>query len=167
MNGAYIRDLPPALFAARMFPWLEKAGLAPAGDLGNRPAWYEALAPLVAERTKLMPDVVPMVRFLFTHPVEIEAAAAAKTLAQPGIAPALAAAAESLSTVDPWTATRVEEVLRSVPEKLGVKPKILFQAIRVAVTGSLVSLPLFESIALLGRDRTLARLQNAMPTDGL
>jgi glutamyl-tRNA synthetase len=165
MNGAYIREMTPDVFAAHMFPWLEKAAVAPAGDLQARPAWYRELAPLVAERTKLMPDVVPLVRFLFTDKLDIEPQAAEKVLAQPEAAAILAAVAETLASVDDWTAAVVEKALRTMPDRLGTKPKVVFQAVRVAVTGSLVSLPLFESIALLGRDRTLARLQTAQTAE--
>jgi glutamyl-tRNA synthetase len=166
MNGAYIRAMSPDEFAARMFPWLVEAGVAPAGDLEARPEWYRELAPMVAERTKRMPDVVPLTRFLFDEPLEIEPAAREKVLAPPEAAPVLAAVAEALTPVTPWTAVTVEEALRTVPEALGVKPKTVFQAVRVAVTGSLVSLPLFESIALLGRERTLERLEAARVTTG-
>jgi glutamyl-tRNA synthetase len=161
MNGAYIREMTPDTFASHMFAWLEQAGVAPAGDLRARPDWYRELAPLVAERTKLLPEVVPLVRFLFAEHLEIEAQAAEKVLAHPEAAPILSAVAEALASVDDWSAAGVEEALRTVPEKLETKPKVVFQAVRVAVTGSLVSLPLFESIALLGRERTLARLQAA------
>jgi glutamyl-tRNA synthetase len=161
MNGSYVRDMTPGAFAARMFPWLERAGLAPANDLEARPEWYKALAPLVAERTKLMPEVVPLARFLFDSPPLLDPEAAQRILGQPEAAPALAAVAEALEPVDPWTAATAEEALRLVPERLQMKPKTVFQAVRVAVTGSTVSLPLFESIALLGREETLARLQVA------
>jgi glutamyl-tRNA synthetase len=144
-----------------MFPWLVEAGVAPADDLQARPAWYAELAPLVAERTKLMPEVVPLVRFLFADKLDIEPQAAEKVLAQADAAPILAAVAEALASVSDWSAAAIEEALRAVPEKLETKPKLVFQAVRAAVTGSLVSLPLFESIALLGRDRTLARLDAA------
>ena len=87
--------------------------------------------------------------------------AAQRILGQPEAPPSLAAVAEALESVDPWTADNVEEALRLVPERLQFKPKTVFQAVRVAVTGSTVSLPLFESIALLGREETLARLRTA------
>ena len=131
------------------------------GDLAARPEWYRELAPLVAERTKLMPDVVELTRFLFDEPLAVDAKAAEKVLGSPEADAALAAVAEALGAVEEWTAAAVEEALRTVPEKLETKPKVVFQAVRVAVTGSLVSLPLFESIALLGRERTLGRLAAA------
>jgi glutamyl-tRNA synthetase len=108
-----------------------------------------------------MPDVVPLVRFLFADKLEVEPQAVEKVLAQPVAAPILAAVSEALASVGPWGAGAVEDALRTIPEKLETKPKVVFQTVRVAVTGSLVSLPLFESIALLGRGRTLARLETA------
>jgi glutamyl-tRNA synthetase len=161
MNGAYIREMAPADFAARMFPWLLQAGLAPSGDLEARPDWYADLAPLIAERTKLMPEVVPLARFLFEEPIDLEPKAAEKALGQPDAAAALTAVTEALASLDQWTPATIEEALRVLPEKLQTKPKVVFQAVRVAVTGSLVSLPLFESMALLGRERTLTRLSAA------
>jgi len=161
MNGAYIREMKPEAFAARMFPWLERAGLVSTEDLEARPDWYKALAPMVAERTRLMPDLLPLTRFLFESPPPMDPEAAQRILGQPEAPPSLAAVAEALESVDPWTADNVEEALRLVPERLQFKPKTVFQAVRVAVTGSTVSLPLFESIALLGREDTLARLQAA------
>ncbi len=161
MNGVYLREMASDEFATRMFPWLERAGLVPAGDLEAQRDWYRSLAPLVAERTKLLPEVVPLTRFLFVEEVDFEPEAVETALKQPEAAAALAAAAEALGPLDPWNAAGIEEALRLVPEKLQLKAKAVFQAVRVAVTGSLVSLPLFESIALLGRKRTLARLQAA------
>jgi glutamyl-tRNA synthetase len=166
MNGVYIREMEPETFAARMFPWLQEAGLVPAVDLEARTDWYRALAPLVAERTKLMPEVVPMVRFLFTNDLAVDPEAAQKGLAQADAGPALLAAADALVSLDPWTPSAIEEALRLVPEELQMKPKTVFQAVRVAITGSMVSLPLFESIALLGRERALARLRAAQSTAG-
>jgi glutamyl-tRNA synthetase len=60
-----------------------------------------------------------------------------------------------------WDASAIEASLRDLPEKLGQKPKAVFQAVRVAVTGSTVSPPLFESLELLGRETVLARLDSA------
>ena len=161
MNGVYIRDVPPETFAARMVPWLEAAGLANPGDLEARPEWYVALAPLVRERAKRMTDIAPMVAFLFTDHVALEPSATSRVLGREGAGRVLAAAHDALSSLKTWTAATVEETLRTLPESLQTKAKTVFQVARVAVTGSMVSLPLFESIALLGRERTLARLEVA------
>lgn len=161
LNGVYIRDMPPLRFAEHMLEWLVPAGLAPADDLARRPEWYEMLAPLVAERAKRMTDVVPAVTFLFTDELTLDPAAVDKALMVDGSAAALGEAVTALKRLPEWDASAIEQTVRAIPERLGVKPKVVFQALRVAVTGALVSLPLFESLALLGRDRTLARLETA------
>ena len=161
MNGVYIRDLAPDALATRMFPWIEEAGLATAADLAARPDWFRALAPLVSERIKRMTDIVPMVRFLFAEDLVIDATAVEKVLARQGAGSTLAAIYDALETLDGWTVDAIEETLRMVPEALRVKPKSVFQVARVAISGSIVSPPLFESLALLGREATLARLKAA------
>lgn len=158
MNGVYIRDMSPSQFADRMGAWLIDAGVTTAEDLATRRAWVETLAPLVSERVKRMDEVVPMVRFLFVEELEIDPAAAAKALASADAHRALQAARDALAGLPEFSAAAVEETLRALPEPLALKAKVIFQAVRVAVTGSTVSPPLFESLELLGRERTLARL---------
>ena len=114
----------------------------------------------MAERAKLLTDIAPMVGFLFTQEVEIDPAAGRKVLNE-AARPVLAAAADALAGLATWTLDALEHTLRSLPENLGVKPKVVFQVVRVAIAGSTVSLPLFESLELLGKDRTLARLRSA------
>jgi glutamyl-tRNA synthetase len=166
MNGVYIRDMEPETFVARMLPWIEEAGFASATDLEARHDWYLALAPLVIERIKRMTEIVPMVGFLFSEGAVIDPASAERTLAKGDAASALAATRDALASLDTWTPVAIEESLRTLPEALQTKPKTLFQIVRVAVTGSTVSLPLFESIALIGRESTLARLRAAQSAAG-
>jgi glutamyl-tRNA synthetase len=161
MNGVYIRELGPDAFAARMLPWIEEAGLASAGDLEARREWLLALAPLVSERIKRMTEIVPMVRFLFAEEIVIDPTAAEKILAKDGAGHVLGITHDTLASLDRWIPEAIEEALRTVPEVLGMKPKAVFQVARVAIAGATVSLPLFESIALLGRDAALARLRAA------
>src|SRR5207253_3591200 len=78
-----------------------------------------------------------------------------------GSAPILRAAAEALGQTEPFDAQHVEAALRGLAERLGLKPREAFQPIRVAVTGSKISPGLFESVELLGRERTLERLRRA------
>jgi glutamyl-tRNA synthetase len=162
MNGVYIRDLTPSQFVDRMTPWLVDAGLATEDELSHRREWLETLAPLVSERIKRLDEIVPMVRFLFTEGVAIDPAAAAKVLGAAGARDSLRAARDALAGLEDFRAASVEATLRALPESLGVKPKVLFQAVRVAVTGERVSPPLFESLELLGRERALARLEAAL-----
>ena len=93
-------------------------------------------------------------RFLF-EPVQPD-----RTLFD-GSGPILAEARQVLEAVEPFSAERIEAELRALAERLGLKPRAAFQPIRVAVTGSKISPGLFESIELLGRDETLARLSAA------
>ncbi len=159
MNGVYIRELSAEQFLVRMVPWLEAAGLTSVADAETRSEWFLRLAPLVSERIKRMDEIVPMVSFLFTDVTPNETAVA-KTLAKDGARAALVASSEALADVA-WDAESIEAALREVPAQLELKPKVVFQAIRVAVTGELVSPPIFESLELLGRESTLNRLAAA------
>jgi glutamyl-tRNA synthetase len=156
MNSVYIRELPVEEFTARMMPWLVEAGLSDMTDAAERPDWFARLAPLVTERIKRLDEVAEKVAFLFVEP-QIEESAQSKVLDKEGSGRSLVAAAKTLGSCQ-WDAEAIEAALRELPEALGLKPKAVFQAVRVAVTGSTVSLPLFESIELLGRERTLARI---------
>jgi len=156
MNGVYIREMPAEEFVRRALPWLEKAGLTDAEDLAERPEWFARLAPLVTERIKRLDEVAAKVAFLFVEP-EIDESAVEKVLAQEGSGRALSAVADVLGACE-WNPEAIEAAVRAVPETLGMKPKSVFQALRVATTGSTVSPPLFESLELLGREKTLARL---------
>lgn len=161
LNGVYIRQMSPDRFVDRIVPLLEEAGLLAAGEAPERRGWLLELAPLVSERIKRLDEVVPIVRFLFED-VPIDERARESVLAKEDAFSALTAAREVLAEVDPWEATGIEAALRALPERLGMKPKEVFQAVRVAVSGTTVSPPLFESLQLLGKERTLARLESAL-----
>jgi len=159
MNGMYLREMSPDEFVERMLPWLERADLCTAADAQARPDWFRALAPLVSERVKHLDEVAEKVAFLFQEP-EIDEISRTKALDKEGVAAVLSAAARILSETD-FRADAIEAALRTLPELTGVKAKVAFQAIRVAATGSMVSPPLFESLELLGKERTLARIAAA------
>ncbi|MDP2182567.1 MAG: glutamate--tRNA ligase [Actinomycetota bacterium] len=162
MNGLYIREMTAEELADRMVPWLEDAGLLTAEDAAARRDWLLELAPLVSERVKRMDEIAAKVAFFFADTVEIDASARDKVLAKEGTGRALDAAAAVLAQAE-MSPDAVEAALRALPEQLDMKAKLIFQAVRVAVTGSTVSPPLFESIALLGREATLARIAAARP----
>jgi glutamyl-tRNA synthetase len=161
MNGVYMREMGAPAFVGRMVPWLVEAGLATQEELDARKDWLLKLAPLVSERVRRLDEIVPMVRFLFQD-VEIDPGAREKVLEAEGASRALAAARETLAELPTFEAAAIEEALRVVPESTGVKAKLVFQAVRVAVTGTTVSPPLFESLELLGREKALARLDAAI-----
>jgi glutamyl-tRNA synthetase len=163
LNGHYVRMLDASDLSRRMLPYLQDAGL-----VGEPPAAsdLEALAaatPLVQERMALLSEVVPMLGFLFVDDdaFEPDADAAAKHLGDTG-RPVVEAALSALEPVASWDAVTIKAALdAALVAGLGLKPKHAFTPLRVAITGRTVSPPLFESMELLGRDRSLARLRAA------
>jgi glutamyl-tRNA synthetase len=160
LNGHYLRRLEPADFAARALPFLGQRGYP-----GADPGLLARAAPLVQERVTRLTEVPDMVGFLLTDEIELDQAAAAKVLTDEGRA-LLAEAATRLDKLDPWTAAEIEQTLRGLQQERDLKPKTAFQPIRLAITGRLVSPPLFESMELLGKPRSLARLERAAGQPG-
>ncbi|CAN5752574.1 glutamate--tRNA ligase [soil metagenome] len=152
LNGHYIRSLPAPELAARLVPFCVASGL-PADSPEGR-ALLEAVAPLVGERLRRLAEAPPMVAFLLGRRAPDDKAA--KVLR--GNEEYLGTVREALESLEDWTVASIEKVLRALAEDLGLKPRQAFQPIRAAVTGTLVSPPLFESLAILGRAETLARL---------
>jgi glutamyl-tRNA synthetase len=114
-------------------------------------------APLVQEKIQRLGEFPDFAGFLFGE-IEVDRAKL------DGAAPVLETAREDLAQVDPWRADAIEAALRALAERLGLSPRKAFQPIRVAVTGSTVSPGLFESLELLGRERSLVRLSAAAET---
>lgn len=162
MNGVYIRGLEPQELAARLLPFLEKTGLVSQSDFEKRRDWFASLAALVQERIRLLSEALSWVSFLLVEEITVDQEAAAAALGQPGTRQVLHAARETLAALDDWTAEAIERALRELAPTLEIKTRSLFQAVRVAVAGSTVSLPLFESLALLPRDMALERLKIAL-----
>ncbi len=149
MNGVYMREaLTPDEFAHRLVLWLGEQGYAWDAELVAR------AAPLVQEKISRLSEFPAFAGFLFE---EVEPAAAELA----GGAVMLAAAEAALAGLEQFDAGTVEAALRAAAERLELKPRQAFQPVRIAVTGSRVSPGLFESIELLGRETTLARLQAA------
>jgi glutamyl-tRNA synthetase len=147
MNGTYLRALPPEEYAGALVAYLRDEGYGwPAERI-------RAAAPLVQEKIERLGQFPDFAGFLFSRRNGYDT----NTLD----ADVLAAAEETLAGVEPFTAEAIEQALRSLAERVGQKPRQAFQPIRVAVTGSTVSPGLFESIELLGRDETLARIRDA------
>jgi glutamyl-tRNA synthetase len=122
-----------------------------------------AAAPLVAERVATLREAASMLGFLLAEEgFTVDPDAAAKQLGE-GQQPVVAAAVDALDRLADWVTDAIEQALRvALVDGLGLKPRLAFGPVRVAVTGSTVSPPLFESIELLGRDRTLTRLRAAL-----
>jgi glutamyl-tRNA synthetase len=158
MNGEYIRALPVEEFITRALPSVTAAIDRKLSESDS--AQFAQIAPLVQERTKLLSEVGPQVRFLFTDDLEIDPDSWAKVMG-PEAAAVLEAAGVRLTVTEPWDHDSIEATLRAVLEELGLNARKGLQPLRVAITGSSVSPPLFESVAVLGRERTLERLSAA------
>jgi glutamyl-tRNA synthetase len=157
INAAHIRLLEPDDFARRL------AGYVTAEGLSADPAQIAAAAPLVQERVQTLREGARMLAFLFVEEGQftLDETAAAKQLGESGQA-ALTAALAALEPLRDWSAPAIESALKAaLVDELGLKPRNAFGPVRVAVTGRTVSPPLFESLHLLGRDRTLRRLSAA------
>jgi glutamyl-tRNA synthetase len=165
INSTHLRALAPDVFAMRLEPYVvaELAGTPPVMsatlDDAQRPLLVAA-APLVQERSTVLTDAARMLRFLFVGDgFAVDPDAAEKNLGADA-APVLEAALTSLEKVDEWSAPEIEAALKAaLVDGLGLKPRKAFGPLRVAVTGRTVSPPLYESMELLGRERSLRRLR--------
>jgi glutamyl-tRNA synthetase len=159
-NGEYIRAMPLEDFVAAVDPWLH-APRAPWTEEQFDPATFAAVAPLAQTRVALLSEITANVDFLFLDaPVEDEASWA-KAMKDP--APALLPDARAaLAALETWRAEPLKETVTAVGEAHGLKLGKAQAPVRVAVTGRTVGLPLFESLQVLGREKTLARIDAAI-----
>lgn len=158
MNGEYIRAMDPDEFARRVkAPAEERFG--PIHD--ETWAAFIDLAPLVQERTKLMPEALDQIEFLFTEDISYDVRSWDKVMAKKGVDLTLETVFDTLESLESWSPESIEEAMRALPEKLEMGAGKVFQPVRVAVTGSSVSPPLFESLAALGRPVSLERISRA------
>jgi glutamyl-tRNA synthetase len=163
INATHLRLLTSADFAGRLTGFLTRAGLIGEQPTDVERALIAGAAPLVQERVQTLAEGAEMLRFLFVADADLklDEVAVGKQLGETG-QPVLAAAIAALEPVTDWTTAAIEEALRvELIERLELKPRTAFGPLRVAVTGRQVSPPLFESMELLGRDSSLARLRAA------
>jgi glutamyl-tRNA synthetase len=161
INATHLRALPVEEFTKRVIPFLARAGLISDPPTAEQRRVLEAIAPLAQERMIVLSDAVGLLGFLFVDDVVIDEAAAAKHL-RPDDAAVIDAAAAALRDLPDWSSPAIEAALKaSLVEGLGLKPRQAFGPVRVAVSGRTVSPPLYESMELLGRERTLDRLAAA------
>ena len=159
MNGEYIRAMEPERFRATVKPHLEAA----VGRALSDEEWvrFEMVSELVQERTRLLPEAGEQVVFLFEDFEEYDPVSWDKVMAKEGVPGILDSAVSRLDAVDDWTPESIEETLRAMLEEAGIGAGKGLQPLRVAVTGSSVSPPLFESLSALGKETTLERLRRA------
>jgi glutamyl-tRNA synthetase len=158
-NGEYIRALPPEEFVKRSAPFLEQGTWAP-DDFD--PAAFEALAPLVQERVRTLSEVPAMVDFLFLPEAPVDEKDWDKRVVRgPAAGQILREAIDAYASC-PWDATTVHAATEAIGERHGLGLAKAQFPVRVAVTGRGVGPPLFESLVVLGRERTLERLRAAL-----
>jgi glutamyl-tRNA synthetase len=161
-NQQHLLRLAPDELVRRLQPVFAEAGLWNDEYVGVRHAWFLSVLELLKPRARRLGDFVSVGRFFFADSVEFDQQAVAKHLRVDGMGDHLAALDSAFAALTSFDVVSVEEALRGVAASRGVKPAALIHAVRVALTGRTVSPGLFEVAALLGRERTRARLRAAM-----
>jgi glutamyl-tRNA synthetase len=161
MNGRFMRELPLEDYERRLLDHLRlRAPVdASAFEAGSMEARRTACE-IVRDKAQTLDEIWPLVRFLFAEP-EPNPAAWDKVMT-PDAAPALAEALDALRATDGFDAASLEASLGKAVERSGRKPKDVYQPIRVAITGTTVSPGIFDSIAALGRERSVTRIERAL-----
>ena len=148
MNGRYLRELPLDELTRRLEQFTGRTGI-------------EGAVAIAQDKMQTLADFEPLCAFIFDGPAD-DPAAFDKVIGKDGGAENLVAARAALAATEPFDQEHVETALRGVVEERGVKPRQVFQPLRVALAGSTVSPGIFETVALLGRDETLRRVDDAL-----
>ena len=156
LNGQHILAMSLERFVQLAKPFVDKAGI----PYGTEAALLPALA-IVKPKVKHLSDVPDWIGFLFTEDFAMDAEAVEKSLKKPGAAARLTALSEAFATVTDWTHASLETTLKATATVLGIKTGEMVHPARVALSGRSVGPGLYEMIEVLGKDRTLARLERA------
>jgi glutamyl-tRNA synthetase len=148
INGQHMRALSMDELTERLEQFTGRQGLRPAVEISH-------------EKIQTLADFWPLAGFLFDGPAD-DPKAFAKVIGSDGGRDALAAARDALAELEPFTVETIEQALRQIVEQRNVKPGQVFQPVRVAIAGTTVSPGIFESVALLGRDRTIELIDQAL-----
>jgi len=159
MNGQYIKNTPVERLAPETKKFFEKAGI----DMAKiAEEWLFDLVELYHDRFKTFQDFLNQTRFFFTDTIEYDQAAVTKFLKREGVGELLREVYAAVSPIDNFDKKNIEDSLRNLTEKLGVGFSKLAQPMRVAITGKSVSAGIFETMELLGKEKTTKRLNYAM-----
>jgi glutamyl-tRNA synthetase len=159
INGSQMRLLSVEEMARRVTPYLQEAGVLSDPVTAEESALLDRAMPLVHERMNKLTEATDMLGFLFLEEADF---VLIDPIDEAGRA-VVQAAYDSLGALQVWETPAIDEALRAaLIEGLGLKPRLAFGPVRVAITGRRISPPLFESMELLGRERTLSRLQSAL-----
>jgi len=160
INGDWIRAISPGDLKSRIIPLLTGAGFIADPPTDAQSSVLDAVVPLIQERLETLGQVPDMVGFLFVSGSDLPDSEIATLDSEAHTV--LGAAEGALADVGDWFATAIQDALRSaLVDTLGLKPKHAFGPVRVAITGRRISPPLFESMEILGRDESLARIRRA------
>jgi glutamyl-tRNA synthetase len=160
INGDKIRALTLDEFLKWSLPFLTKAGIITGTE--SEVALVKAALPIIQERIVKLDEVPQMLKFLFVKNFAVEADSVSK-ITDSLSKDILTRSLKELEPLSVWNHESIEAALRtSLIEEMGLKPRIAFTAIRIATTGSTISPPLFESMELLGKDASLARIAAAL-----
>ena len=160
INGTHIRMLGAEDFRGRLVPYLQAAGFVGETLTAREEEILAEAAPLIQERISLLGEAPEMLAFLFKADDAIDVADDARKGLPENLTEVLDAALAALEPVADWTAENIQAALKeALVEGLGVKPRLAFGPVRTAVSGRRISPPLFESMVILGKDSSLARLR--------
>ena len=170
LNGVYIRELEVGELASRLLPYLERAGVLSDNPSLGELARLAKVTELIQTRMALLSEAAALVAPFYTADAALEIAGDARAQLKEDSVQVLGTAIKALEDIDDsrsgvlgsesgWTAHVIEGALRSaIVEGRGIKPKFAFGPLRTAVSGARISPPLFESMEILGKTSTLARL---------
>lgn len=162
MNGVYLRMLSLEEFARRATPFLEEA-LPPSVQRPLSSDYIHQIAPLIQERAKTLAEVPGLAEFFFLDSLDCDAGLlTGKGLSQEKALEALEKGRERLQPLEDFGADSLESVLRPLAAELGLKTGELFGLLRVATTGSTAAPPLFQTMAVLGREKCFKRIEAAL-----
>jgi len=160
INGDKIRALTLDEFMTWALPFLTKAGVISGSP--EELALVKQALPIIQERITTLAEIPPMLKFLFVKDFAVDADSLPK-ISDAQSKEVLKVTYDQLQTLTDWSHESIEGVLRAaLIDGMALKPRIAFGAVRIAVTGSHISPPLFESMQLLGRDKSLARIKAAL-----
>jgi glutamyl-tRNA synthetase len=163
MNGQHLSVLPLPEVLPRVSDAIVQAGLATQRELDERRDWYLSLVEMLRIRARRVGDIVRQAVPYFAEDIEYDPEAVAKQWKDvPAVVSALSGARDGLSALESWSAAEMEATLRALAEAQQIAAGKIFQPLRVALTGLTVSPGIFDVLLLLGREKSLRRIDAAL-----
>ncbi|MFM1779376.1 MAG: hypothetical protein RIS51_521, partial [Actinomycetota bacterium] len=161
INAAHIRLLTPEDFRNRLVPYLQSAGLMSSTPTTEELRILTEAAPLIQERITVLSEAVSMLKFLFIKNSDLEIEPDALAGLPDNASEIVSKALEAITNLSDFTTETIQNALQAaLVEGLGEKPRNAFGPVRTAISGRRVSPPLFESMELLGKEESIARLES-------